>query len=110
MSAKSLKLSQRDHAILVQLDRGDAYGRDLVHAKVASRGSVYVVLTCLEDRGFVRRTKEEDDMSPPLLPRHRFSITESGRAALAANPILPVAQKLTLPRWSQLLQWLRGNL
>lgn len=101
----ALKLSRRDRAILAQLDRGEAYGLDLVRAKVASRGSVYVVLMRLEDRGFIHRTMEEDNVPPPLLPRHRFAITERGREALAAHPVVPVAQ-IPPTRWRRLLQWL----
>lgn len=85
-----MKLSARDRAILTQLDCGEAAGLDLVHAGLARRGSVYVVLTQLEDRGFVRRREESDASSG--LPRHWFSITEGGRAALGASPCVPTAQ------------------
>ena len=103
-SADVPKLSKRDHAILVQLDRGDAFGLDLVCARVVSRSGVYVALGLLEDRGFVHRDKEHDAISE--LPRHRFSITERGRAALADNPSVPVAQVNT-SLWRRLVEWLK---
>ena len=106
------RLSPRDRAILAQLDRGEAYGFDLVDAGVASRGSVYVVLARLEDRGLVARYVEvldDKDIAVGHLPRHRFSITERGRAALSANPSVPVA-RVSQSRWRQLLHWLKTGL
>ena len=100
-----MSLSRTERAILVQLDRGDAFGLDLVRAGAASRGSVHVVLRLMEVSGLVDRYMVWSEIAS-MLPRHRFTITAEGREALAANPVLPSA-RVEMSSWRRLLDWLR---
>jgi DNA-binding PadR family transcriptional regulator len=67
--------------LLAQRPAG-AYGLDLVKASKGTlhRGSVYVVLAALQDRGLVMRMMEVQ--RPELPARARFFLTEAGRAEL----------------------------
>ena len=63
----------------------DMYGLEMVHASGGklARGTVYVLLVRMEDKGYVtsRQVKEENTSG---LPKRVFSITGLGQRALAA--------------------------
>jgi DNA-binding PadR family transcriptional regulator len=68
------------------------YGLEFVKASdnTLKRGTVYVTLGRMEEKGFVRsRVKRESDH--PGLPRPRYTITALGERALQAAEFLGVA-------------------
>lgn len=56
----------------------ELYGLDLVAAGAAKRGSLYVVLARMEDRGLIEG--REEPSASPLPPRRLYRITDAGRA------------------------------
>jgi DNA-binding PadR family transcriptional regulator len=68
------------------------YGLELVKASdnALKRGTVYVTLGRMEEKGFIRsRVKREADH--PGLPRPRYTITALGERALQAAELLGLA-------------------
>lgn len=68
------------------------YGLELVKASndALKRGTVYVTLGRMEEKGFIRsRVKRESNH--PGLPRPRYTITAMGERALQAAELLGVA-------------------
>lgn len=61
------------------------YGLEVVEQsnKEVKRGSVYVLLGRLEEKGYVERTTPKVDASYPGLPRPIYKITAPGRKVLA---------------------------
>jgi len=87
MNARMPSLSEKEQAILELLGRSrKMYGLELVTASggVLKRGTVYVTLGRMEDKGYVTSRLEED--SPPQggLPRRLYQATPYGRELLAA--------------------------
>jgi DNA-binding PadR family transcriptional regulator len=80
--------SSKERRILEALAERELYGSDFVDAKIAGRGSIYVVLARLEDKGLIEGL-EEPPKHPGLFPRRRYRITVEGRAV-----IFPVAKKV----------------
>lgn len=68
--------------VLAAADR-ELYGLDLVAAGVARRGSMYVLLARMEERGLIE-SREEDatTLASGQLPRRVYRITDAGRALL----------------------------
>jgi DNA-binding PadR family transcriptional regulator len=65
---------------------GDMYGLEMVKASQGAlrRGTVYVILDRLEDKGFVKsRAEKEPGMAG--MPRRRYRITGLGQRALRAR-------------------------
>ena len=69
-------------------ERGPAYGLDLVSASGGrlKRGSVYVTLGRMEQKGFVTSRLEERPGEGP--PRRVYEVTALGHRALAATRLL----------------------
>lgn len=77
----------RDLRVLMLLaERGPLTGLELVHAGAGRRGTLYVRLNLLEDRGLV----VSEEVPPPAgviaLPQRLYTITDRGRAALNLRP------------------------
>ncbi len=82
----SPRLSRIEALILSLLaERGALYGLELVAASdgALKRGSVYVVLSRMQDKGYVRARRAE---RPAMggLPRPRYEVTALGARALSA--------------------------
>lgn len=80
----------RDLRVLRLLaERGPLTGLELVHAGAGRRGTIYVRLNLLEDRGLL----VSEEVPPPAgvlaLPQRLYTITDRGRAALNLRPGAP---------------------
>ena len=75
-------------------DAGDRYGLELVEASSGSlkRGTVYVTLGRMEDKGYVVSVQEERAPGAIGLPRRLYRLTPLGRRARAAR--IAFARKL----------------
>lgn len=68
--------------LLVTTSGSEMYGLEMVNASggLLKRGSIYVILGRLEDKGFVESRKEEPDSSlPPAAPRRLYKATGTGQ-------------------------------
>jgi DNA-binding PadR family transcriptional regulator len=85
-------LSIERRRVLEHLERGEAYGLDLVNAGVLSRSSCYVHLASMENDDLIVGTLQpvETEGSPP---RRQYTITDRGRAALV-EARLPKARQV----------------
>ena len=86
MSGRVPTLSGKEHVILELLGKSrEMYGLELVteSAGALKRGTVYVTLGRMEDKGYVTSRAEEE--SPPQggLPRRLYRSTAYGRELLA---------------------------
>ena len=90
----------RTESIVMELLRGrERYGLELVEASrgVLKRGSVYVILARMEEKGFVDSRQEERPQGSSGLPRRLYRATPYGkkvhqafatlREALALKPV-----------------------
>ncbi len=79
------KLTSTEAGILELLGRGEMYGLELVEASggALKRGSVYVLLGRLEEKGLVE-ARVDEDASHPGLPRRLYRVTGAGRRVLSA--------------------------
>jgi len=81
------KLSKTEYAVLDLLRSGrEMYGLEMVKASNGGlkRGSVYVYLTRMSEKGYVSSHAEKTP-SDPGMPRRRYRITGLGQRVLAAN-------------------------
>jgi DNA-binding PadR family transcriptional regulator len=79
-------LSPKEAEILDQLsDAKEMYGLEIVRSSNGSvrRGTIYVLLDRLEDKGFVS-SRAEKTPGASGMPKRLYRITGSGRSALAA--------------------------
>ena len=79
-------LSGKEHVILELLGRSsEMYGLELVteSAGALKRGTVYVTLGRMEDKGYVTSRAEEDTPAHGGLPRRLYRATPYGRELLA---------------------------
>ena len=99
MSDPRLPSMSRTESIVMELLRGrERYGLELVDASrgVLKRGSVYVILARMEEKGFVDSRQEDRAQGVSGLPRRLYRATPYGRkvhgafaqlrAALALKP------------------------
>ena len=99
MSDLRLPSMSRTESIVMELLRGrERYGLELVDASrgVLKRGSVYVILARMEEKGFVESRQEDRAQGVSGLPRRLYRATPYGRkvhgafaqlrAALALKP------------------------
>lgn len=81
------RLSEKQALVLDLLTaHGDSYGLELVRASDGrlKRGTVYVTLDRMEDRGLVESWEAAPSVGHRAPPRRRYRATRPGRAALAA--------------------------
>src|ERR1041385_2958435 len=80
-------LSPKETLILeVLCERGDMYGLQLVASskRRLKRGTVYVTLGRMEDKGYISSRLEDAPEEAGGLPRRMYSPTAHGRRVLAA--------------------------
>jgi DNA-binding PadR family transcriptional regulator len=80
-------LSEKEMLILQLLVReGEMYGLQLVTASAGrlKRGTVYVTLGRMEDKGYISSSPEEGSPSTGGLPRRLYEPTALGRSVLNA--------------------------
>ena len=80
-------LSPKETLILELLcERGDMYGLQLVGSsnRRLKRGTVYVTLGRMEDKGYISSRLEDAPAEAGGLPRRMYSPTAHGRRVLAA--------------------------
>ncbi|MGE0210155.1 MAG: PadR family transcriptional regulator [Parvibaculaceae bacterium] len=80
------RLSETEAVILELLvNRGELYGLQMIaHEPSLKRGTIYVTLGRMADKGFVE-SREVKEPSTPGLPRRLFKATGLGQRALAAS-------------------------
>ncbi len=80
-------MTARELLILQLLAAGgrEMFGLQLIEASGGrlKRGTIYVLLTRLEERSMVASRPEEDPREEWMLPRRLYRITEGGRRTLA---------------------------
>ena len=80
-----LTLSPKEALILqLLLDHGDLYGLQLVatSARRLKRGTVYVTLGRMEDKGYITSHQADAPAEAGGLPRRRYTPTSLGRRVL----------------------------
>jgi DNA-binding PadR family transcriptional regulator len=87
----------RTESLVMELLRGrERYGLELVDASGAAlkRGSVYVILARMEDKGFVDSRQEERPQGAGGLPRRLYRATPYGKKVHTAFSMLGEALAL----------------
>jgi DNA-binding PadR family transcriptional regulator len=71
---------------MLQNETGGMYGLEIVEASknTIKRGSVYVLVGRLEEKGFVKAQLPKADPTHPGLPRRIYKLTAEGMRVLAA--------------------------
>ena len=84
MNDKDFKLPSRTEVAVLELLSGKKmYGLEMVKASDRlTRGSIYVILNRMEDKGLV--SSRVDEITGPLAGRRIYSITGFGQRAYAA--------------------------
>ena len=96
MSHLRLPSMSRTETLVMDLLRGrERYGLELVDASDGSlkRGSVYVILARMEEKGFVDSRQEERDRAGGT-PRRLYRATQYGRKVHSAVSLLHAALAL----------------
>lgn len=77
-------LSPKELVILRMLASGDLYGQEMVDRSEGElkRGTVYVTLARMEDKGFVESHQESRPQREGGLPRRKYKISGEGQRAL----------------------------
>jgi PadR family transcriptional regulator, regulatory protein PadR len=84
-------LTDKEAVILeLLLEHGQLYGLELVERSSGAlkRGTVYVTLARMEDKGLVVTRPPPRGESPPGLPRPRYRVTALGEQLLAVSKTL----------------------
>ena len=91
MSEPRLPSMSQTESLVIELLRGhECYGLELVAASAGAlkRGSVYVILARMEEKGFVTSRQEERAAGSSGLPRRLYQATTYGRKVHEALRIL----------------------
>jgi DNA-binding PadR family transcriptional regulator len=97
MTDLRLPSMSRTESLVLDLLRGrERYGLELVDASRGSlkRGSVYVILARMEEKGFVESRQEERSSGTSGLPRRLYRATPYGRKVHGAFTMLREALAL----------------
>ena len=97
MTDLRLPSMSRTESLVLELLRGrERYGLELVDASRGSlkRGSVYVILARMEEKGFVESRQEERTVGAGGLPRRLYRATPYGRKVHGAFTMLREALAL----------------
>jgi len=84
---RALTLSGKEHVVLdLLVSRREMYGLELVSASRGrlKRGTIYVTLGRMADKGYVTSVPEDGPPETGGLPRRLYSPTALGRAVLAS--------------------------
>lgn len=89
------RLSSKEYLILDLLrSKSDRYGLEMVKESNGKlkRGTIYVTLTRMDEKGYVR-SRQEKSPNEPGMPRRLYSITGAGMKALHMEEALQSAAK-----------------
>lgn len=82
------KLSRKEFAVLgLLVSKGEMYGLEMVKESEGNlkRGSIYVILSRMTDKGYVE-SKEEPREYPEIgIPRRKYRVSGLGESAYRAN-------------------------
>jgi len=89
-------MSRTESIVMELLRRRERYGLELVDASggVLKRGSVYVILARMEEKGFVESRQEDRTRGTSGLPRRLYRATPYGRKVHGAYAQLRAALAL----------------
>ena len=91
MSDARLPSMSRTESLVMELLRGrERYGLELVDLSggALKKGSVYVILARMEEKGFVESRQEEREPGASGLPRRQYRATPYGRKVHGAFAML----------------------
>ncbi len=92
------RLPSEKEALILELlaARGSLYGLELVEFSrgALKRGTVYVTLGRMQDKGLVRQLEDRSPDDHAGMPRPRYQLTAVGRRTLAARELALGALKL----------------
>lgn len=79
--------------MLAILGSGERFGLQIVDESdgAIARGTVYVTLGRMEEKGFVTSRPDPDSAGQPGMPRRLYRVTALGQAALKAREALSMA-------------------
>ena len=100
-SARVPSLSEKESLILDLLGRSrEMYGLELVAAsdRRLKRGTVYVTLGRMEDKGFISSRRDDEPAPSGGLPRRLYTATAFGRELHGARVAL---RKRLIPRFAR---------
>ena len=83
------RLSEKEYTILDMLRSGvECYGLEMVKQSNGQlkRGTIYVTLMRMEEKGYVR-SRKEDDPSDPGMPKRLYKISGNGSQVLQATEV-----------------------
>jgi DNA-binding PadR family transcriptional regulator len=85
-------------AMLIVSERG-LYGLEMVKVSGGAfkRGQIYVILSRLEEKGFVASELDSSQQSKSLLPRRIYNMTRLGERAYLASRSIQTTLKTLLP-------------
>jgi DNA-binding PadR family transcriptional regulator len=89
--------SEKESLILTLLaEKGALYGLEMVNESGGrlKRGTVYVTLSRMQDKGWVRTAEDREPECHAGLPRPKYRITAAGQRVLLA---LEAARELLIP-------------
>jgi PadR family transcriptional regulator, regulatory protein PadR len=93
------KVEQTAMKLLINSGSTPMYGLELVQKSdgALKRGTVYLTLNRLEDRGFLKSEREKD--STATIPRLFYTVTGAGRRAFHAWTVGQEAQRKAFTQW-----------
>jgi len=82
------KLSKKETIILELLvENEEMFGLEMVKASEGNlkRGSIYVLLSRMADKGYVESREEPRELPEIGIPRRKFMVTDRGKLVFRAN-------------------------
>jgi PadR family transcriptional regulator, regulatory protein PadR len=88
-------LSSKEAEVLAILGGGESFGLQIVDAsgRTIARGTIYVTLGRMEEKGFVTSREDPRSAGSPGMPRRLYRATALGAAAVRARNDLAIAMK-----------------
>jgi DNA-binding PadR family transcriptional regulator len=88
-------LSSKEAEVLALLGAGESFGLQIVDASggTIARGTIYVTLSRMEEKGFVTSRADPRSAGAPGMPRRLYRATVLGAAVLRARNDLALAMK-----------------
>ena len=93
MKPENFKMPSGKEIVVLKLlvSKRDMYGLEMVKASTElKRGTVYVLLGRMEDKGFIK-SRQEKEIGVSGMPKRIYSITGLGQRALAAHQQAQIA-------------------
>jgi len=93
MNSQNFKMPSGKEIIVLELlvNKRDMYGLEMVKASAGlKRGTVYVLLGRMEDKGFIKSWQEKE-VGVSGMPKRIYSITGLGQRILAAHQQAQIA-------------------